>query len=124
MIKAVTFGGAVATPWWQDVAPIVWAIRDRDGVDVVILRLLHADRPHPPGGTLTYLAEVPELCAAEPWAGTIDDDPRRMSYAHPGGPAADLAWAQSAMAANGIEPAGKPEQVRSWKPVEPLAPAE
>ena len=37
---------AVATPWWQDVAPIVWAIRDRDGVDVVILRLLHADRSH------------------------------------------------------------------------------
>ena len=105
---------AVATPWWPDVAPIVGAIRDRDGLDVVILRLLHADRPHPPGGTLTYLAEVPELCAAEPWAGTIEDDPRRMSYARPGGPAADLAWAQSVMAANGIEPAGKPEQVRSW----------
>ena len=105
---------AVATPWWQDVAPINWAIRARDGLDVVILRLLHADRPHPPGGSLTYLAEVSELCAAEPWSGAIDDDPRRMSYARPGGPAADLAWAQSVMVENGIELAGKPEQVRSW----------
>ena len=109
----------MATPWWPDVAPIVAAVRDRDGLDVVILRLLQADRPHPPGGTVTYLAEVAEPRAAEsraiePWTGTIDDDPRRMSYAPPGGPAADLAWARSAMAAAGIEPAGQAAQIRTW----------
>ena len=32
----------VASPWWQDVEPVVRAVRDRHGVDVIILRLLDA----------------------------------------------------------------------------------
>jgi hypothetical protein len=42
----------VATPWWQEVSEIA----SRAGV--LVLRLLHADRPAPPGGHVTYLAEA------------------------------------------------------------------
>ena len=49
-----------------------------------------------------------------PWSGQLTDDPRRLSYARPGGPAADLSWAYSAMAAHSIHGAGEPIQVRSW----------
>jgi hypothetical protein len=30
----------VATPWWQDVEPVVRAARDHHGVDIIVLRLL------------------------------------------------------------------------------------
>ena len=47
----------VATPWWVDMAPVVEAIRDRDGLNVIVLRLLSADKPAPHGGAVTYLAQ-------------------------------------------------------------------
>ncbi|WP_127504387.1 phosphotransferase [Actinoplanes solisilvae] len=37
-------------PWWQEVADF--------GPGLQVLRLLHAERPAPPGGHVTYLAEV------------------------------------------------------------------
>lgn len=104
----------VATPWWQEAEPVVHAIRERDGIDVVILRLLEADRPAPPGGTVTYLAETADCCATQPWAGRLVDDPKRLSYARPGGPAADLDWARSIMAANAVSASGPPVQIRTW----------
>jgi hypothetical protein len=54
----------VATPWWQDVEPVVRSARDHHGVDVTILRLLDAELEQPHGGRVTYLAEVAEhqLC--------------------------------------------------------------
>jgi hypothetical protein len=48
----------VPTPWWQETADVVAAVRDRYGLDVTVLRLLAADRPAPPGGAVTYLAQV------------------------------------------------------------------
>ncbi len=39
-----------ASPWWQPV--------DDFGPGLQVLRLLHSDRPGPPGGHVTYLAEV------------------------------------------------------------------
>ncbi len=104
----------VASPWWPDVEPVVAACEALHGFRPLILRMLHADRPRPPGGTVTYLAEVPERRPAAPWPGRLTDDPRRPSYANPGGPAADLAWAGSAMTANAIRRTGDPVQVRSW----------
>ena len=104
----------VATPWWQEAEPIVRAVRERDGIDVVILRILDAERPAPPGGLVTYLAEVARPCPALPWSGHLVDQPKRLSYARPGGPAADLDWAGSVMSANGIAAAGRPLQVRTW----------
>ncbi|WP_173068420.1 phosphotransferase [Phytohabitans houttuyneae] len=48
----------VSEPWWQEVAGVVAEARARFGVEVAVLRLLHADRPEPPGGTVTYLAQL------------------------------------------------------------------
>jgi Phosphotransferase enzyme family len=104
----------VATGWWQDVEPVVRAARDRHGIEVTVLRLLAAERAEPPGGLVTYLAEVAQPMPAGPWHGTLDDQPRRPSYAKPGGPAADLAWAASVLAKRGHAPDGASIQVRSW----------
>jgi hypothetical protein len=60
---------------------------------------------------VTYLAELlsgdrPKLSA---WPDPIGDDPLRLPYARPGGPAADLAWASAF-----VELVGPPVQVRTW----------
>jgi hypothetical protein len=104
----------VATPWWQDVEPVVRAARDHHGVDVTILRLLDAELEQPHGGRVTYLAEVAEPVSAEPWIGVLDDHPRRHAFARPGGPAADLAWACAVLAERGLRPTAPPTQVRTW----------
>ena len=33
----------VATPWWPDVGPVVQAVHEHHGVDVIVLRLLDAE---------------------------------------------------------------------------------
>jgi hypothetical protein len=104
----------VATPWWQEMQPVVQAARDHFGVDVIVLRLLDAELKQPDGGRVTYLAEVAEPVRAQPWAGVLDDQPRRHPFARPGGPAADLAWAHAALAKRGLRSAGSPTQVRTW----------
>ena len=43
----------VASPWWPEVEPVVAAVRERFGLDVVVLRLLHGA-----GVDVTYLAEL------------------------------------------------------------------
>jgi hypothetical protein len=96
---------------------VVRAVRDRFGIDATILRLLDTDRDRPHGGPVTYLAEVAglaETAPVEPWDGVLDDQPRRLPYARPGGPAADLAWARRVLEGQGLRPTGAPVQVRSW----------
>jgi Ser/Thr protein kinase RdoA (MazF antagonist) len=106
---------AVSTPWWQDVEPVVRAVRQRYGVEVVVLRLLQAELPQPPGGRVIYLAEVAEpVPTAEAWSGRLDEQPLRLAYARPGGPSADLAWAESVLVEYGLRPAGRPVQIRTW----------
>ncbi len=104
----------VATPWWQDIAPVVAAVREHHGIEATILRLLSAQRAGPHGGLVTYLAEAGEPVSAEPWYGTLGDDPLRLPYARAGGPAADLAWAEKVLGARGIGISGTPEQIRTW----------
>jgi len=104
----------IETPWWQDAEPVVRAARARFGVDVTVLRLLEAELGRPPGGAVTYLAEIAQPVQAEPWPGSLDDHPLRQRWARPGGPAGDLAWAEAAVAGLGIQPVGPPEQVRTW----------
>lgn len=104
----------VATPWWQEVEPVVSAVRERHGFEITVLRLLSAEREEPHGGRVTYLAEVPQSVPAIPWQGTLDEQPLRHAFAKPGGPAADLAWADSVLKKRGLARTGMPVQVRTW----------
>jgi Ser/Thr protein kinase RdoA (MazF antagonist) len=105
----------LATPWWQEIGSLVAAVRERRGLEITVLRLLEAGLPKPPGGEVTYLAEVDEAPAdLEPWGGALDHQALRLPYARPSGPAADLAWAQARLAERGVALAGRPEQVRTW----------
>lgn len=108
----------VESPWWQDMTGIVDGARSRHGVDVVVLRLLAADQPRPPGGARTYLAE----CAEPPARGIVpvpdnpqwtDRQPLRMPWAEIGGPARSLAWADAVLSGRGQTVRGH-RQVRSW----------
>src|SRR4051794_28087456 len=110
----------IATPWWQDAGPVVDAVRESFGIEVAVLRLLESQRKHPPGGWVTYLAELrdelPPGAAAQlgPANVELDEQPLRLPYAKPGGPDADLAWAEQALADAGEAPAGAPRQIRTW----------
>ena len=104
----------VPTPWWPDVQPVVRSFRDRYGFTVTILRLLEVERPRPHGGVVTYLAQAPEPVEAEAYEIELRPHPLRQRYAEPGGPAADLAWANSALLALGIRPSGPADQIRTW----------
>ncbi|XVU23362.1 phosphotransferase [Actinoplanes sp. CA-054009] len=95
-------------PWWQEVADFA----SRSGVpDLQVLRLLHGDRPAPPGGPVTYLAQVTEKPAnirkiRQPRMLTAD--PERAAYAEINGPLESLAWARS------ILPVATAHQQRTW----------
>jgi hypothetical protein len=104
----------VETPWWQEVEPVVRGARERHGVDVTVLRILESELPRPPGGAVTYLAEVAAPVPAAPWGGALDDHPLRLPWARPGGPARDLAWAGSILAERGMRRTGPAQQIRSW----------
>lgn len=104
----------VATPWWQDVGPVVGAAREAHGIDITLLRVLDV-AVRSKTVLVTYLAEtVQPPTALEPWDGELDEQPFRNPYARPGGPQADVAWAESVLAAHGLALSGPPEQVRTW----------
>jgi len=110
----------VATPWWQEAQPVVEGARDRFGLEIVVLRLLDTELPRPQGGGVTYLAEahghIPPDAAPRlsPFDGPLDDDPLRLRWASPGGPAMDLAWAEGVLRHRHLERVGPAAQLRSW----------
>jgi hypothetical protein len=104
----------VETTWWQDAAPVVNGAREHHAIEVTILRLLKTELGVPPGGTVIYLAEVAHRVPARPWHGTLNDHPLRMTWARPGGPTADIGWAESALADRGMRRDGPAQQVRTW----------
>ncbi|WP_144289829.1 hypothetical protein [Ideonella sp. A 288] len=98
------------TPAWLDLAPVVCEVQCRLGLAVTVLRLLHAERARPNGGTVSYLAEVPTgapLPPLQPWHAALRNH-LRPAHADAGGPAAELAWAPCAQAAG---PRGRPPAV-------------
>lgn len=108
----------VASPWWREARGVVAGARALYGIDVTVLRLLAAVPAGPPaGGPVTYLAEVtaaPSVPVVRWSADPLAEDPRRQSWARPGGPADDLAWADRALAACGSPRMAPAEQVRTW----------
>ena len=88
----------VATPWWQDMVPVVAGARAVHGLDVTVIRLLGTD-------PLEYLAEV----VGEPAGPDIDDHPLRMPWARPGGVARLAEWAD-----DHVDRTGPAEQIRTW----------
>jgi hypothetical protein len=105
---------AVGSPWWQDAEAVVKAAREQYRLDITVLRLPEAEFQAPPGGTVTYLAEVAHPVEAGAWNGTLDEHSLRMPWARPGGPSGDLGWAESRLAERGMRRIGPAEQVRTW----------
>ncbi len=101
-------------PWWPEVGSVVRAVREAHGLHVTLLRLLRAERESPPGGKVTYLAEVAGPVSCEPCDETLVDHPLRRDYARPGGPRRDLEWASGVMASCGLGPFAAPEQIKTW----------
>jgi phosphotransferase family enzyme len=104
----------VATPWWQEVGEIVAGA----GTDLQVLRLLHGDRQAPPGGHVTYLAQLTSPLSSLSSVLTPADidlapQPHRAVYAEPGGPATSIAWAVASLAALGT-PGATAHQQRTW----------
>ncbi|WP_183061774.1 aminoglycoside phosphotransferase family protein [Motilibacter peucedani] len=109
----------VDLPWWMEVGPVVEQARSRHGLEVTVLRLLRAGTTGlRAGGPVTYLVEAADgvraAAVCEPWSGTLDDSPARLPHARPGGPAADLRWADEVLAARGTRRTGPGQQVRTW----------
>ncbi|GAA4928044.1 phosphotransferase family protein [Actinoplanes utahensis] len=100
----------VATPWWQEVADVVAAA----GTDVTVLRLLHGDRPAPPGGHVTYLAMTTRRPdGLGPADVDLADHPLRAAYARPEGVTASLSWAAGALDRIGLTGTVARQQ-RTW----------
>ena len=100
----------IPSPYWQEAEPVVSAVREQFDLEIVILRVVEGETPFE--SPVTYLAELARGDATpwlRPWDGTVHDDPLRLPYARPGGPAADLAWA-----AQHVTITDEPEQRRTW----------
>ena len=105
----------VGVPWWQEVGPVVAAAHSLHGVDVTVLRLLRGSYEDACGGPVTYLAQVSApVPGLSPWDEPCTDHPLRLPYARPGGPAADLAWAEQALTAIDRPRTSTARQVRTW----------
>jgi hypothetical protein len=95
-----------AVPWWQEVGDF--------GPGLQVLRLLHSDKPAPPGGHVTYLAELIDEAAnirkiVRPYDGRVrEPHAKRAAYAEIGGPTATIEWA------TGILPGTTAHQCRTW----------
>jgi phosphotransferase family enzyme len=110
---------SVEDPWWPEVGPVIAGVRDRFGVDVFVLRMLDVVSETSSGGDVMYLAELvgerpPDLpiSPAPALDGTVE--PSRAAWAHPGGVAATIVWADEALAALGRPRVGPVEQIKTW----------
>jgi hypothetical protein len=106
------------SPWWKDIADVVELARATHDVQITVLRLLHTERPAPPGGDVTYLVQYDgpapaDLVPVVDQADWTAPSPLRMPWASPGGPAAALAWAEQVLDEQGRTVTGRQQQ-RCW----------
>ena len=104
-------------PWWPEVHDLVTAVRERDGIEITVLRLLQATSDRIAGGEVTYLAETdrpPQRALASVGGDPLAEHPLRQTWARPGGPAELLAWAEDRLADRGIVRTGPAQQMRTW----------
>ena len=117
-------------PSWSSAADLVDAARERLGLAVTVLRLLRVE--HGPAGAVrtVHAAQVDAVVGGPGAVGVpgavvggpvapdlvadLRDHPQRLPFARPGGPAADLAWADGALEALGTPRTGPARQVRTW----------
>ena len=108
----------VTLPHLPEIAPIIERCRALHGIDVTILRILHAAPADPRGnmgGPVTFTAEVErDPAATVAWTTPLPDDPLRARWARPGGPALDLGWADEQLAAAGRPRRGPAVQRKTW----------
>ena len=77
----------LASPWWQEAEPVVTAVRERFGLEIVVLRLLEGEVPTET--PVTYLAELIRGDAGDllaSWEKPLADDPLRLPYRASGWP--------------------------------------
>jgi hypothetical protein len=108
---------ALDMPWWPEAHDVVAAVRERDGLEITMLRLLDTRSDQLFGGEVSYLAETERLprrpLAA--WPGDpLADQPLRQTWARPGGPAELLTWADDRLEAHGLRRTGPAQQMRTW----------
>ena len=79
----------LTTPWFQETSELIECVRIKLGVQITILRLLEVDDSHLPELEVCYLAETDSIGDTQllPWVGALDEQPLRLAYAKPGGPA-------------------------------------
>lgn len=106
MLPALT----LPCPFWPESADVAAEVAARFGAQVVMLRLLRAERAAPPGGHVEYLAElssaavnlelspVPEHLRER----ALRPHAKRMPWAELGGPQKGLAWAQAVLAREAV----------------------
>jgi hypothetical protein len=104
-------------PWFQEISQLVYRVKQTYDLDIVILRLLTTNTDHLPEIEVDYLAETAgdtQGVPLRPWTGEIGNDPLRLPYAKPGGPAEDLAWAGERLAERGFGEITSKRQLRTW----------
>lgn len=109
----------VRPQYWPETGPVVDALRERDGFEVRILRLLTTNGGYA-GGPVGYLAE---LVTGSPQTDPVDDalatatssDPtHRLWWAQPGGLDWVEGWVDAALDARGRRRTGPLRQSKTW----------
>jgi len=106
----------VEMPYWPEAWDVVAGARERFGLDVTVLRIVATERPEPPGGAVTYLAQTGQHADGllTPVPVDLTPHPLRAAYARPGGPAATVDWARRALGERGLGPVERAVQQRTW----------
>ena len=108
----------LSTPWFQEIAELVQAVRQQYNINITILRLLQVDDSHLPEIEVSYLAEVDPRTITSiellPRKGNLHEHPLRLPYARAGGPDLDLTWANNALIEAGFGSVIDQQQIRTW----------